>query len=62
MAVNGRTRQINLSGIPEAKRAKAWARLQRKHPALAAWCVDPCVQALKTAFDADLIIEVPVIP
>lgn len=52
-------RLINLSGIPEARRAEAWAKLQKKHPALAAWCRDPCVRAVKAAFDGELIIEIP---
>lgn len=52
-------RQINLSRLPEAQRAEAWALLQKNRPALAAWCRDPLVQAIKAAFDGDLIIELP---
>lgn len=52
-------RQINLSRIPEAQRAEAWTRLKNNRPALAAWCRDPLVQAVKDAFDGELIIELP---
>ena len=52
-------RTINLSRLPQADKAALWARLCTQHPALAAWCKDPCVQALKAAFDGELVVTLP---
>lgn len=57
--MSDQARRINLSRSPEAQRAEAWARLQSNRPALAAWCRDPLVRAVKAAFDGELIIELP---
>lgn len=52
-------RQVNLSRIRPEHRAEAWRRLQEKHPALADLVQDPFVQAIRAAFNAEIVIEIP---
>lgn len=52
------TREINLSRIRPELRKPAWERLQKRYPATAALIQDPLFQALKQAFDAEVIITI----
>lgn len=48
---------LNLSAVPKEVRGQIWARLQAERPAQADLIKSPEVQALRQAFDADVMVE-----
>lgn len=56
-----KTRSVNLSAIPKAKRQEAWARLQRDYPDHAALLKDPMMVALRKKFNPSAIyLDLPI--
>lgn len=50
-------RLLNLSQVPNGDRAAVWQRLQRERPEIAALVGSEWVQDLRSAFDAEVIVE-----
>lgn len=48
---------LNLSAVPGDQRAAVWQRLKAERPAQAELISSEPVQALRAAFDADLLVE-----
>lgn len=48
---------LNLGAVPADQRAAVWARIKTERPAQAELIASEPVQALRAAFDADVVVE-----